>query len=457
MVTYPPQLQADLTALEQSFAQRQKWWDQMIARAQAAREKHRQDVRDKAEALKKAKNAVDGFNSAHKIATKYSTLQSEALHGAYGMQTQIKDFVDNPMRGLQLASPVSQKTAFHGLYGTKFWRNYEAALKNGQHGMAGRMLNRGDGIVRTVMVFCTGGPKAVRSWKADIEAARAQLPSHKQAWDKLQEVNKEIAKGEKHAAKIIHKMLNNSNLKKTLQTIQPGGAPSPELNLLAMLAQSGQTPSKRDIRKLLASQRDAINISSLKAQMQGLGVQAGTAVRAGRDAMKAAQTRESHAASFRHSCGVARWMETKTSAILGGGVCLNMADKLAAHLAGNGGTAEQAAKLSHAAQVKMRRWVNPASVENELMILEQPGFDPKALGRRPAHQYIFNTAGGAAGRAGNASVAAMKTAFDAVILKPAAAAWSGLRRMFHGGPPNPPNPPGGGGGGFNTGPQPVIP
>jgi hypothetical protein len=457
MVTYPPQLQADLTALEQSFAQRQQWWEQMIARAQAAREKHRLDVRDKADALKKAKDAVDGFNAAHKIATKYSTIQSDALHGAYGMQTQIKDFVDNPMRGLQLTSPVSQKTAWHGLYGTKFWRNYEAALKGGHHGMAGRMLKHGNGLLRTAIVFCTGGPKAVRSWKADIAAARAQLPAHRQAWDKLQEVNSEIAKGEKHAAKIIHKMLKNSDLKATLQAMQPGSAPSPELNLLATLAQSGQVPSKGDIRKLLANERDTINVSSLKAQMQGLGVQAGTAVRAGRDAYKTAQTRESHAASFRHSCGVARWMETKTSAILGGGICLNMAEKLAAHVAGSGGSAESAAKLAHAAQIKMQRWVNPSSVENELNILEQPGFDPKALGRRPAHQYIFNTAGGAASRAGNTSVAALKTAFDTVILKPAAAAWSGLQRMFHGGPPKPPGGGSGGGSGLNTGPQPIIP
>ncbi|HTK84487.1 MAG TPA: hypothetical protein VL625_05315, partial [Patescibacteria group bacterium] len=420
MATYPPQLQAELAALEQGFAQRQQWWDQMIARAHAARQAHRQEARNKADALKSAKWAVDGFNGAHRIATKYSTMQTESLHGAYGMQTQIKDFVDNPLRGIQLGSPVSHKTAFHGLYGTKFWRNYEAALKNGQHGMAGRMLNRGDGILRTVIVFCTGGPKAVQSWKADLAAARAQLPAHKQAWDKLQDVNKEIAKGEKHAAKIIHKMLNRSDLRKTLQTMQPGSAPSPELNLLATLAQSGQTPSKRDIRKVLTSQRDAINISSLKGQMQSLEAQAGAAVRAGRDALKAAQVREGHAASFKHSCSIARWMETKTSAILGGGVCLNMAEKLAAHVAGNGGAPERAAKLSHAAQVKMRRWVNPAMVENELTILEQPGFDPKALGRLPAHQYIFNTAGGAAGRTGNASVAVLKTAFDAVIIKPVA-------------------------------------
>jgi hypothetical protein len=193
--------------------------------------------------------------------------------------------------------------------------------------------------------------------------------------------------------------------------------------------------------------------------MQSLEAQAGAAVRAGRDALKAAQVREGHAASFKHSCSIARWMETKTSAILGGGVCLNMAEKLAAHVAGNGGAPEHAAKLSHAAQVKMRRWVNPAMVENELTILEQPGFDPQALGRRPAHQYIFNTAGGAAGRTGNASVAVLKTAFDAVIIKPVAAVWSGLQRMFHGG--GPPNPPGGGGGGggngLNAGPQPVIP
>lgn len=457
MVTYPPQLQSDLAALEQSFAQRQQWWDQMIARAQLAREKHRQDVRDKTDTLKKAKAAVDGLNDGHKIATKYSTLQSDALHGAYGMQTKVKDFVDNPLRGVQLSSPVSQKSTFHGLYGAKFWQNYESVLKDGHHAMAKRMLNRGDSLFRTALIFCTGGTKAVRSWKVDLAAARAQLPAHEQAWDKLQELNKEIAKGEKHAAKIIHKMLHNSDLRATLQSMQPGSAPSAEMNLLATLAQSGQIPSKRDIRKLLANERDHINISSLKTQMQSLGVQAGAAVRAGRDAVKAAQAREDHAASFRHSCGIARWMETKTSAILGGGVCLNMAEKLAAFAGGNGGTAEQAAKLSHAAQVKMQRWVNPASVENQIDILEQPGFDPKALARRPAHQYIFNTAGGAAGRAGNTSVAALKTAFDFVILKPAAAAWSGLRSMFHGGPPPSPPPPGGGGGGINMGPQPVIP
>ena len=455
MPVFNAKLQGDLDQLVDAFTKRQQWWDAAIARAEAIREKHRQESRKRAEELARAKTMADSFTKGHTTILKRSTPESDNLHNAYQQQTGLKDFTDNPLRGLPIKSPASLKASFNPLYGKKFWARYEKHVKNGHHNLADRMLKSADGPLRRAMIFCTGGKSAVQTWRADIAAARSQLPAQREAWGKLQRVNKDIAKGEKDTAKIIRKMLRG-DLREVLQKLPPGAASSPELALLVGYANRADNVSLKQILTDLKAQ-PGFDLQTLKAQMDAIGKQVGGQLQGLRLAARAAQDRESRARSFERSARVTKRLETKFSAIAGG-LCLDMTEKLENYKLGLAGPAESAQKLVDAAVVKANRWVNQTSVENNLNTLDQLDFNPQALNAFPARSYAFNAASGSATRAKDFTVSALKGAFSAVIVRPAARAWSSLQNYFHNS--GPPKPPGGGGGGGGSGfsaPNPVIP
>ena len=456
MPVFNAKLQSDLDQLVDHFTKRQQWWDQNIARAEAIREKHRQESRQRAEELAHAKTMADSFTKGHSTIIKRSTPESDNLHNSYQQQTAIKDFTDNPLRGLPINSPASLKASFNPLYGKKFWARYEKHVKAGHHNLADRMLKSADGPLRRAMIFCTGGKSAVQAWRADIAAAHSQLPAQREAWGKLQRVNKEVAKGEKDTAKIVRKMLGG-DLRQVLQKLPAGAASSPELALLVGYANRVDNPSLKQILTDLKAQ-PGFDLQTLKAQMDAIGKQVGGQLQGLRLADRAAQERESRARSFERSCRVAKRLETKFS-MVAGGLCMDMTEKLENYKLGLAGPAESAEKLVKAALVKANRWVDPASVESNLITLDQLDFNPQALNAYPIRSYAFNAASGSATRAKDFTVSALKTAFSVVIAKPAARAWSSLQNYFHhnSGPPKPPPPGGGGGGSGFTGPNPVIP
>jgi hypothetical protein len=452
MPVFNAKLQSDLDQLVDHFTKRRQWWDQTIARAEAIREKHRQESRQRAEELANAKTMADSFNKGHTTILKRSTTESDNLHNSYQQQTAIRDFTDNPLRGLPINSPASQKASFNPLYGRKFWARYEKHVKAGHHNLAERMLKSADGPLRRAMIFCTGGKGAVAAWRADIAAARSQLPAQREAWGKLQRVNKDVAKGEKDTAKIIRKMLGG-DLRQVLQKLPPQAASSPELALLAGYANRADNVSLKQVLADLKAQ-PGFSLQTLKAQMDGIGKQVGGQLQGLRLADRAAQDRQSRAAKFEHSCRVAKRMETKTSAIMGG-LSMDMTETLENYKLGLIGPAEKARKFADAAVVKINRWVDPASVESNLNTLDQLDFNPQALNAYPARSYAFNAASGSATRAKDFTASALKGAFSAVIAKPAARAWGSLQSYFHNS--GPPKPPGSGGISGFTPPNPVIP
>ncbi len=153
MPVFNAKLQGDLDQLVDMFTKRQQWWDQTIARAETIREKHRQESRQRAEELAHAKMMADSFTKGFQTIIKRSTPESDNLHGAYQQQTGLKDFTDNPLRGLPISSPASLKASFNPLYGKKFWARYEKHVKAGHHNLAEGMLKSADGPLRRAMIY----------------------------------------------------------------------------------------------------------------------------------------------------------------------------------------------------------------------------------------------------------------------------------------------------------------
>lgn len=397
---------ANLALLRLEFGRRDEWWKGVIARAGTARASHGELVKKSFEAIHATKDAAAGFSTAGIVAEKYSHRPHGNLESYYRDRSVFENTVQNPLQRICMDSDVSQDRP-------SFWQKNAMLMVDGRHDRVGKRLDRAENFFNRLYIRMRYGGHALNQWRNDIASARAAIPMHKNAHEKLKRIDALISQGEENIASAIHKILKEGRLRKALA--HPDFAAAVQKNDLlkpfAAYAARDFKVSKEDIIADIRDSRWRITPARLEKEFKTLSEKAAGQAKQLDENLKMAQHRYGYCGEFIRSAKAARSMEIKRSLIVGG-----MSTDLKGALdAASGNTVD----LAHAASVKMRRWVDTEEIEKKLLMLEKADFAPADVDPLPRLDYVCN---------------ATSDSFRRVVGNPVknmlSSAWQGTQRSF---------------------------
>lgn len=369
---------ANLASLRQDFGRRDKWWETVISRAEAARGTHKNLLEGQRENLSVIETLISGFSAARDIAGKYGRAPHGNLEVYYKDRAGFEKDALDPLRGIRMASAVSRNRS-------AFWGKNADLMIDGQHKKVLKRLDRAESFFNRAYIRLRYGGSALEQWRDDIASARAALPKHETVLGKLRTIDARIDQGESATVDALYKIVKNRDLQKIIVN-------SPSFSQQAERDEILRPFLEWSLRDFKVSKEDArTEIKKLRGRMTPAKLEQAFDIRAQRaeqklepamDACRMAEHRLKYCGEFIRSAKAARSMEIKRSLIVGG---ISMDLKGALDAASGG-----APDLAHTASIKMRRWVNPKEVEEKLKLMEKPDFTPADVDPLPRLDYVCN-------------------------------------------------------------------
>ena len=370
-----------LQDLTKAFDDRHQWWENIITRAEAMQKQLGDAHRKACVKQQTMEDIARGCNYAAAIAQKSTQTYAGDVAPLYSSKRVLENRVANPLAGIKISGRISRDNP-------EFWGKFGEHLQNGRYWQASSKLDSGAGnVFKNAWRWLRYSKQDRAEWQDEIARARDGLKVFEGNCEKLAYVRNDIAQGEKAIAGGIHKMLRHKAIQEMLRTpeIQRMATNSPELAFLAQYAANNFKMSKKDIVHDLSDQQGAITNQGIQKAMIQLGRRMGNSVNDSSDAALTALRRLEKAKSFASSARVAHRLETKTSALVDG-----MYSDLRKSISDSANLGEDERKtLIRTAEIKMRRWTNPAKTEEVIKNLEKKDFDPKEIKSMPWRGYAI--------------------------------------------------------------------
>lgn len=398
---------ANLALLRLEFSRRDDWWKNVVARAEAARDRHADILKSQHENLSVIDTLISGFSAARDIAAEHGRDPQGNLEAYYKDRAAFEKDAQDPLRGVSMASAISQNRP-------DFWRENAALMVDGQHRKVSRRLNRAENIFNRAYIRMRYGGDALAQWRSDITSARNALPRHEMICGKLRTIDARIDQGESVTVDALCAMLKNSDLRKIIvnsPSFSQQAAGDEILQPFLEWSRRGFKASREDVRAEVKKLRGRMTPAKLESAFDIRARRAEQKREPATDACRMAEHRLKYCGEFIRSAKAAHSMEIKRSLIVGG-----MSSDLKGALDAASGNAPD---LAHTASVKMRRWVDTKEIEKKLQMLEKPDFMPAAIEPLPRLDYVCN---------------ATSDSFRRVVGTPVrnalSSAWQGTQRGF---------------------------
>lgn len=376
--------QQELQELARLFDERHRWWEQTVARAEKAKERHFVQFRKSHENLTAAEIYAIGLHRAAAIAAGKSKEPPYDLAQAYRSLRVFENEALDPLREIKPTGRLSNAYA-------EQWEKFAEFLRQGREWRAYDVLESmyGGRMRRSWNRIVHGHKKNDQDELRDeIDRGVSYIKRYQKKCDRMAKLRDEINDAENAIAKKIYKMLTDKSVQAMLRddAAMRGAMTSRELAFLSRYAGSGFDMTEEDIKTDLSAQQGGLALAAIQKKMSAMAQDVPPVIRALRERSMLAGSRYDRAVSFARSAAVAHRLETKTSLLADGfHTDLRRELKTGRHM-----TDEDIRGLIGNAETKMRRWINLSHAQRSLDLVEQPEFDPAALPRMPWHSYTIN-------------------------------------------------------------------
>lgn len=243
--------------INNELSDRDKWWQDMIARMNAAQSTHSSNFKllsDEYDSSKAKKKLSEKVSRRLRKSREFS---AQPLHDLMKSETQLQDFLSHPNKHLHTTNILNARSSMWGrMQGRNYMNEFEVALKNGQYRRAQSLIKkmrpgRMESFFKSKSVK---GRYHLEQIEDGLEKAQGLLEQHKLQREELKAVQANIAREEKHTARAIRDLLRSKDMERLMNTPEflKAAQNDPHLQFLTHLATLAANPTQGSIRSAVA-------------------------------------------------------------------------------------------------------------------------------------------------------------------------------------------------------------